>query len=177
MIYHYGNAPVPWTVMWSEEDADYYVAECAWFRVPAICHKLAQGKGVPRFGSSHAMRHRQVLHEDLCDLCAKPLRNRTKVSMGMVFSLPFIEFPVQAEPLLHRECALISYQHCPSLQRQAANDQLNIRQVFQYRIKLTPAGPKERARVPDCKLPLFGGLAVVEIIRQIERDLRWLKGS
>lgn len=173
MIYRYGDLPVPWTVAWSSEE-EFYVDQCPWFKVPVICQKSAQGQGVPKFGQPHAMRQRQVMYQGLCDLCAKPLMNRTKVSLSGTVKLSIFEFVVQGEPLLHRECALESFKHCPSLKRQAANGRLNIRQIFQYRAKLTPAGPDDRAKVPLCKLPLLGALAVIEIMSQTERDLHWL---
>lgn len=175
MIYRYGDLPVPWTVAWSAED-EFYVAECPWFKVPVICQKSAQGQGVPKFGQPHAMRQRQVIHQGLCDLCAKSLKDRTKVSLSCTFPLPIFEFPVQGEPLLHRECASESFKHCPSLKRQAERGSLNISQVLRYQARLTPAGQDDRLKVPDCQLRYLGGLAVVEVVQSRERDFSWLKG-
>lgn len=150
--------------MWSEE-TEYFIGECPWFKRPAICQREAQGRGVPKFGQPHVNRQRKLHALGLCDICAKPLKNRTKISMsnfggterpGMVLT--------QSEPLAHVECATLSLEACPSLRRQAQSGRLRIRQVFRFQTRPTLATPEERARfVPDYKGPDIIGLAVVDI--------------
>jgi hypothetical protein len=162
---HYGEIAVPWAAMWSEE-AEYFVAECPYFQKPAICQREAQGRGVPKFGSPHVSRQRKLHALCLCDICAKPLKTSTKISMsnfggtdrpGMVLT--------QSEPLSHVECAQMSLQQCPSLKRQAESGRLRIRQVYRFKARATVATAAERIRfVPDYKGPAILGLAVVDLL-------------
>jgi hypothetical protein len=159
----YGDIEVPWAAMWSEE-AEYFVGECPYFKRPAICQREAQGQGVPKFGQPHVSRQRKLHALCLCDICAKPLKTSTKISMsnfggtekdGMMLT--------QSEPLSHVECAKLSLSQCPSLKRQAQDGRLRIRQVFRFKTRATIATPEERARfVPDCIESVLG-LAVVEL--------------
>jgi hypothetical protein len=80
---YYGETPVPYASMWTAEQGSDHVAPCrhAGGR-PSICQAIARGDGKPLFGKPHAQRQREVIAEGLCDLCAKPLKNRTKVSLS-----------------------------------------------------------------------------------------------
>src|ERR1051326_1584439 len=151
--------------MWSAEE-EYFVGICPWFKVPAICQREAQGQGTPKFGRPHAVRQRKMMLFGLCDVCAKPLRDSTKISMsnlrgnsyeGRVFT--------QVEPLLHVQCAKLSLKHCPSLQRQRAAGTLSVKQVFRYRSRPLRAQPEDRAAyVPDYSGPDIIGLAVIHLL-------------
>ena len=166
MQLQYGNIIVPWPVMWSEED-EYFVGICPWFKVPAICQNEAQGQGIPRFGRPHAVRQRKMMLFGLCDVCAKPLRNRTKISMSRSFVRASREERTltQVEPLLHAECAALSLKYCPSLQRQSEGGRLSIKQVFRYRPRPLPAQPEDRATfVPDYTGPDIIGLAGIDLL-------------
>jgi hypothetical protein len=165
MIY-YGNTAVPWAAMWSEE-TEYFVGECPYFKRPAICQREAQGQGAPRFGQPHVSRQRKLHALCLCDICARPLKASTKISMsnfgggdrpGMLLT--------QSEPLAHVECAKLSLSQCPSLRRQAEGGRLRIRQVFQFKSRATLATAEERARfVPTYRGADILGLAVVDLLR------------
>src|SRR5438067_3737357 len=161
----YGNIVVPWPVMWSAEE-EYFVGMCAWFKVPAICQKYAQGEGVPRFGRPHTIRQRKMVLFGLCDLCAKPLAHSTKISLSDAFAQPVLRDVItQVEPLLHAECAKASLRHCPSLQRQRDAGALKIRQVFRYRPRALVAGSEHRKTfVPDYTGPDIIGLAAIDIL-------------
>ena len=151
--------------MWSAEE-EYFVGICPWFKMPAICQKEAQGQGVPKFGRPHAVRQRKMMLFGLCDICAKPLRGSTKISMSN-FGRDFPEGRVvtQVEPLLHVECAKLSLQHCPSLQRQMEEGRLRIKQVFRYRARCLRAQPEDRANyVPDYTGPDIIGLAAIDLL-------------
>ncbi len=166
MTVTFGNTPVPWAAMWSAE-AEYFVGRCEWFNQPAICQKEAQGEGTPKFGSPHVMRQRKLHALALCDICAKPLRDRTKVSMSN-FNNGELEGMVltQSEPLAHVECARLSLDLCPSLRRQTQEGRIRIRRVSRCRVKPTVATAEERLRfVPGYMGPPLLGLAVVELLR------------
>lgn len=165
MILQYGDIPVPYPVMWSEEET-YFIGQCPWFKKLAICQKQARGKGVPRFGRPHAMRQREAMFRGLCDVCKKPLK-RDKISLSNFGG----DFPVnyvlsQVEPLLHKECAKLSVKSCPALQRQLAAGKMRARQVFECSPRPTFASEKERNDfVPDYEGPEIIGLAVVDLVK------------
>jgi hypothetical protein len=165
MRLEYGNIAVPWPVMWSEEE-EYFVGICPWFKAPAICQKEAQGEGVPRFGRPHTGRQRKLLALGLCDVCAKPLRHATKISLRNFKGRDVGGRPVtQVEPLLHVECARLSLQRCPSLQRQREAGTLRIKQAFRYRARPMIAQPEDRLRyVPDYVGPNIIGLAAIDLL-------------
>lgn len=162
--------------MWSAEE-EYFVGICPWFKVPAICQKEAQGEGVPRFGRPHAVRQRKMMLFGLCDLCAKPLRNSSKISLSDAFIRGFPEERVltQVEPLLHVECARLSLEYCPSLQRQREGGRLRITQVFRYRSRPLRAQPEDRAKyVPSYTGPDIIGLAAIDLLswRDVTMEFR-----
>ena len=49
---------------------------------------------------------------------------------------------LQVEPLLHRECAAICIQHCPSLKRDLASGAFEAQVVSQARVQVAIADPK-----------------------------------
>ena len=175
MIYHYGDIPVPYTVMWSAEE-ECFVGDCQWFKGRAICQREAQGEGVPRFGRPHVMRQRRVMACRLCDICAKPLAARTAISLSNFGGdYPEDHTLTQVEPLLHAECARLSIAHCPALQRQLGDGRMRVRQVMKYRPRATIANAAERQRfVPDYHNiePLIGE-AVMDLLRWRDVTAAW----
>lgn len=172
----YGDIAVPYPVMWSAEE-EYFVAECPWFKRPAICQKEAHGEGVPRFGRPHAMRQRKVMALVLCDVCAKPLRNSTKISLSN-FGADYPEHYLlsQVEPLLHADCARLSIKHCPALRNQLDGGQMRVRQVFHCQPRATIASSEERASfVPDYTGHDVLGLAVMDLLKWRDVTLQWSK--
>ncbi|MGU3661063.1 hypothetical protein [Methylobacterium fujisawaense] len=176
----YGGVPVPYTVSWSAEDA-FRVDHCQHANARAICQSVAPGQGKPQFGKPHSQRQREAIADDLCDLCGRTLRNKTKVSLS--HARPRMNGAnglaiLQVEPLLHRQCAATSLRHCPSLKRDVETGKVVIRQVTRHRVQfaiMSPefvgtyvpgyvAGPKER----------IVGHAKVELLRWVDRDASWL---
>ena len=122
-------------------------------------------------------RQREVIALDLCDLCAKPLKNRTKVSLSHARPQPHganYGDILQVEPLLHRECAIESIMHCPSLKRDIAAGILHVRQVTQHRAQFaiySEQGVFEALGVYQKAI----SHAKVHLKRWRERDADWLK--
>ena len=77
----FGNTAVPWTVSWTGEDA-FRVDRCRFSARLAICQADAPGVGKPLFGKPHWQRQRHAIAECRCDLCGKPLKLATKVSLS-----------------------------------------------------------------------------------------------
>jgi hypothetical protein len=180
MMLTFGNTAVPWTVAWSGEES-FHVGTCRFTGRPAICQADAQGVGRPTFGKPHWQRQRQAIAEGRCDLCGKPLKLATKVSLSHARPVGHGAEGLailQVEPLLHKACAAISMRHCPSLRRDISAGTLMVRQVNRWRAQFSVLGPQF--------LPLYVpghvakptdriiGHAKVELLRWIDRDAGWL---
>lgn len=177
----FGDTPVPYAVSWTAENR-FFTAPCphADGRI-AICQDVNPGVGKPMFGKPHSQRQREVVARGLCDLCAKPLRNRTKVSLSHAgVRTNGAEGPaiMQVEPMLHRECAAISMKHCPSLRRDIRQGTLFIRQVLRWRVQFAVMAPEYvHHYVPDYvlnKADRFVGAAKVELLEWRDREEAWL---
>lgn len=176
----FGNTPVPYTASWSAEER-FFVDRCAYFGRPAICQHVARGEGQPKFGKPHSQRQRETIALGLCDLCGRRLAGRTKVSLSHARPVPHGADGwaiLQVEPLLHRECALLSMQYCPSLRRDITAGSLMVRQVTRWRAQAAIMSPEYVGTyVPDYKaraLDRILGHAKVELIDWIDRDEPWL---
>lgn len=178
----FGEVPVPYTVSWSGEER-FSVDHCRHAQRMAICQEVAPGVGKPRFGKPHSQRQREAIADDLCDLCGKPLKNRTKVSLSHARRRengalgPCV---MQVEPLLHRECAAESVRHCPSLKRDIKADTLMIRQVTRHRVQFAVMAPEfvgtyVPGYVADPSDRIIGH-AKVELLGWKDRDEAWLLG-
>ncbi len=177
----YGGAPVPYTVSWSGEDA-FCVARCAFTRRSAICQAEARGAGRPRFGKPHWQRQREAIAKDLCDLCGRPLKMRTKVSLSHARLRTIgAEGPcvMQVEPMLHKECAAESISRCPSLKRDIKAGTLVVRHVTRHRAQFAVADPEYVSLYvpgyvakPSDRIVAHGK---VELISWVERDAAWLE--
>ena len=143
-ILTYGALPVPYAAAWSAESRT-FIASCPWARCAAICQEEARGQGKPMFGTPHFGRQREVIVRGLCDLCARPLRNTTKVSLSharaRMNGAKALDV-LQVEPLLHRDCAAESVRHCPSLKRDIAHGTLEVRRVTRHAFQLALSNPK-----------------------------------
>lgn len=177
----FGNTPVPWTVSWSGEQ-DSFIGRCPHADMQAICQAVAPGEGRPRFGKPHSQRQRAAIARGLCDLCAKPLQHRTKVSLSHArLRANAAEGPaiLQVEPLLHRECAAISVTHCPSLKRDVRDGTLMIRQVLRYRVQFAVMSPEFIAVYVPAYVAKPGdriiGHAKVELLKWHDQDEAWLQ--
>jgi hypothetical protein len=177
----FGNTPVPFTVSWSAEERQ-FVARCRFADGrPALCQEHHPGEGKPLFGKPHNVRQRQAIGEGLCDLCGKPLRNRTKVSLShATVRNNGAEGPavMQVEPLLHRECAAICMRFCPSLRRDIQQGTLMIRQVTRFRVQIALMSPEFiHHYVPEYvknSADRIAGHAKVELLAWKDRDEDWL---
>lgn len=173
----FGDVPVPYTVSWSAEEQDIFLDVCPYARRTAICQSTARGVGKPQFGAPHMNRQRETIALGLCDLCGKPLKNSTKVSLSQARSQSHAARPLdvlQVEPLLHRECAAKCMEHCPSLKLQLREGSLNIRQVFRHNVQFAiysaqgtfEATGERRKSISHAK---------VQLVKWKDRDLAWLK--
>jgi len=179
-IQTFGNTPVPYTVAWTGEER-FFVERCPYARAMAICQEVAPGQGKPTFGKPHMQRQRETIAKGLCDLCGKPLKSRTKVSLSHArTNMHGAEGPcvMQVEPLLHRDCAAICMRYCPSLRRDVAAGTLMVRQVTRYRVQFAIIGPEHVGLyVPGYiakPSDRITGHAKVELIRWKDRSAEWL---
>jgi hypothetical protein len=176
----FGNTPVPYTVSWTEEE-HFFVGRCAYFGKLAICQRVAPGKGQPAFGKPHSQRQRETIARGFCDLCGRTLKDRTKVSLS--HARPVAHGAeglaiLQVEPLLHRECAALSMNYCPSLRRDIRAGTLMVRQVTRWRAQCAVMSPEYVGTIvgsyqpnPDDRIL---GHAKVELMNWIDRDEAWL---
>lgn len=174
----YGGVPVPNTASWSAEER-LFIGRCphAGDR-PAICQDAAQGDGKPLFGKPHANRQREAIVRGLCDLCGKSLDARTKVSLshakirlnGARVGEPTV---MAVEPLLHRECAIISMRHCPSLRRDVREGALMVRQVTKYEVQIALMTSEYGLEVAG-EAVIAAGHAKVVLLKWRDRDAAWL---
>lgn len=178
-VLHYGGVPVPYTASWTAEE-NLYVAPCRFAGGRrAVCQVSDRGAGKPRFGKPHMVRQREVIGRGLCDLCAQPLKLRTKVSLSHARVQSHGaegRAVLQVEPLLDRACAAISLRHCPALRRDVADGSVKIRQVTRFRVQvalMSAAFVQEVAGSAEVAC----GHAKVELLRWIDRDLAWLEAA
>lgn len=175
----YGDVPVPYTASWTGEDS-FSLAPCRYAggRM-AICQKEARGSGKPLFGKPHSNRQREVIAKDLCDLCGRPLKNATKVSLSharpRVNGAQALDI-LQVEPLLHKGCAAICVQHCPSLKRDIKAGGIEIRQVTRHQTQVALMDEIETERFTGVACRGAAGHAKVHLLAWKDRDLAWLNG-
>lgn len=178
MELRFGNTPVPWTVSWSSEES-FTVGACREFKRRAILQTEAQGEGTPLFGKPHSQRQRAAIARGLCDLCGKPLKNRTRVSLSHARVVPHgADGPcvMQVEPLLHKECAATSLRFCPSLRRDVSNGTLFVRQVTRCRPQAAIMSAEYVESVTGQREQALGH-AKVELLQWQDRDALWLDAA
>lgn len=173
----YGSVPVPYTAMWTSEAA-MHVGPCrhAGGR-PAICNAVAPGKGRPVFGKPHMQRQRETVACELCDLCGKSLKGRTKVSLSHARSAIGADglCVMQVEPLLHKECAAESMRHCPSLKRDIRQGMLFVRQVNRYRVQFALLTTAAAIEFTGQAAAGAVGHAKIELLSWKDRTEVWLQ--
>lgn len=185
MTLMFGDTPVPYTASWSAEES-FTVKPCRYAGGRrAICQAIAPGQGKPLFGKPHSIRQRQVITDNLCDICGKPLKNRTKVSLSHAGfrSNAFLDGKgsgiLQVEPMLHRECAAVAVEFCPSLRRDVRNGTLMVLQVSRSRTQYVIMSPQYIQNYVADYIANPGdriiGHAKVELLSWIDRDEDWLR--
>lgn len=172
----FGSVPVPYTVAWTNEER-IFLGPCPYAKQLAMRNPVDRGTGKPRFGSPHMDRQREAIALCLCALCGQPLKTSTKVSLSQAKSRMNAASPLdvlQVEPLLHRHCAAICMEHCPSLKRQMRDGDLNIRQVFRHACQFaiySAQGVFEACGERQIAI----SHAKVQLIKWQDRDLKWLE--
>jgi hypothetical protein len=88
---------------------------------------------------------------------------------------------MQVEPMVHRECALLCIEHCPSLKRDIANGTLMVRHVFRSEVQFAIVGWQYIQHyvpeyTPDPSDRIIGHAKVV-LLRWRDRDEAWLRRS
>lgn len=175
MTLFFGNAPVPHTVSWSAEER-FFLKECLFFQRLAICQDSDQGVGKPLFGKPHSDRQREAIARCLCDLCGRPLKLSTKVSLSHARPQPHGAEGwaiLQVEPMLHRQCAAQCISLCPSLRRDVDNGTLDIRTVTRWRPQCALMSAEYVRSITGQDVVALGH-AKVELLGWVDRDLDWL---
>lgn len=173
----WGNVPVPYAASWTDEE-EFFVSDCPYFHRPALCQKAARGQGKPRFGKPHMDRQRELIALGLCDLCCKPLKLSTKVSLSHAKPYPHGAdgwAVLQVEPMLHRKCAAICADLCPALKRDVEQGSLNVRQVYKHRVQCALMKPEYTEHYVGGEGVIALGHAKVELIDWRQQDLDWLR--
>lgn len=172
----WGNVPVPYAASWTEEET-FFVGHCQYSGREAICQTEKRGEGKPLFGKPHAIRQRELIGRDLCDLCAKPLKIRTKASLSHARPQPHafrVGDILQVEPMLHRDCAAKCVEFCPSLKRDVEFGTLKIRQVLKHHVQFAIMDEIYTEQMTG-KAHRAVGHAKVQLVKWIDRDLDWLR--
>lgn len=176
----WGAIPVPYTALWSAEQGQMSVGECPIIGRYACVDVDARGQGKPIFGKPHMTRQRKVIFHDLCDLCAKPMKLHTRVSLSharMTATGAGGPTILQVEPLLHKKCAAISAAHCPSLKRDIAAGTINIRHVLKHAVQFAVLTREACEEFTGERRSGVVGHAKVELLHWRDRNLAWLEGG
>lgn len=177
-IHRIGAAAVPWTASWTAEE-EFYLAVCPFFLRLALCQPSHPGRGKPLFGKPHSSRQREAIARGLCDLCGKPLKLSTKVSLSharpVAHSAQGWEI-LQVEPMLHKACAAESLRFCPSLRRDIASGQLQVRQVTKWRAQVARMSAEYVESITGERREALGH-AKVQLLEWVDRDADWLARS
>lgn len=172
----WASVPVPRVALWTAEDRNFLAPDPLVRGQIAVCNDEAQGQGKPVFGTPHMQRQRKFVIEGLCDLCGRPLKGRSKVSLSHASERVGAAglCVMQVEPMLHRECAAISLVHCPSLRRDTRANALHIRLVTRYRVQLAQLTGDATEQFTGTRHPGAIGHAKIELLDWQDKDLSWL---
>jgi len=136
-----------------------------------------RGAGKPIFGKPHMNRQRQCVYECRCDLCGKPIKSATKVSLSHARSVAHSYHGgdvLQVEPLLHKHCAAICIDLCPSLKADIKNDRLNIFHVTKHDVQIAWLKPESLSDVgTNSPVPVLGH-AKVWLQKYKRKPIKWL---
>lgn len=181
----YGNIPVPYSAAWTEENT-YFLAPCPWVNsqrqykgLLALHQKSAPAQGRPTFAKPHMNRQRESLFKGLCDICAMPMRNRTKVSMSEErwTDVQGVKMPLVVEPLCCRGCARVALTQCPHLKRQIQSGQIIVRQVYKYDLAFSQLTGEATMEFAGVYAPGTIGHLKMRLQKSAIRSLDWLLGG
>jgi hypothetical protein len=119
-ILWWGNSPVPATAMWTGEMDAGWLAPCRYAGGRLALHAPSRpGVGRPMFKNPHPVRQRRAITEMRCDICARPLRNRTKhlLAPGRYVEAEGRMVWAYQEPCVCSECLPLARRWCPHVQR------------------------------------------------------------
>jgi hypothetical protein len=174
----WGSVPVPNTALWSGEDRCFLATEELVENRVAVCNDVAQGEGKPVFGKPHMQRQRAAVILGLCDLCGKPLKGHSKVSLSHARPRTGAAglCVMQVEPLLHKDCARISLEFCPSLKRDIGRATLRVRLVTRYQVQIAQltADATEEFCGPGVRHRGAIGHAKVILLQWQDKSAAWL---
>ena len=171
----YGAIAVPYTSGWEAEEG-FSLARCTYFGRLAIGQRVGPGQGKPLFGKPHMQRQREAISLGLCDICGRPLKARTKVSLSHARPQPHGAEGwaiLQVEPMMHRECAALAISQCPSLKRDVEHGTLRVRQVYRWRAQAAIMSEVFVESLTGERRTALGH-AKVELIEWADRDQEWL---
>ena len=106
--------------MWTGERDQGWLAPCRHAEGRLALHAPElPGTGRPMFLNPHPVRQRRAMALMLCDICAKPLRNRTKhlLSPGRYVVVGDRALRGYQEPCVCADCLPLARQWCPHVQR------------------------------------------------------------
>lgn len=115
----WGATPVPATSMWTGELDAGWLAPCLYAdRQLAVHAPQLQGVGKPMFKNPHPVRQRRAMAKMLCDICARPLAQRTKhlLAPGRWVRVGQDMLRGYLEPCVCRECLPLARRWCPHVQ-------------------------------------------------------------
>jgi hypothetical protein len=181
-LVYYGKTPVASSVIWSEEKVvrPWALRPCEFASgVMAVCPPDKRGQGKPIFGATHPLRQRQAVQSWLCEVCRKPIKLKTKISLSnerntMVDGVGIV--PLVVEPLCCVKCAWLSCQHCPHLKARVADGTILVRQVFKVEFVAQQLNAEATMEFCGFEAPGVIGHIKLALTKYELRDLAWLEG-
>lgn len=175
----YGDFPVPYSAAWTVESS-FFIAPCKYANgMNALHQNAAPGQGKPTFAKPHMNRQRESIAMGLCDICALPMRNRTKVSMSedTWTDVQGVRMPLVIEPLCCRTCAAVAVKHCPHLKRRIDAGDIIVRQVYKYDVVFSTLTGDATMEFCGVHAPGTIGHLKMRLRKSQLRSLHWITGD
>ncbi|MFI1021249.1 hypothetical protein [Streptomyces olivaceus] len=143
--------------------------DALWARLPAT-----RGVGVPNFAGIHALRQRQAMRRELCQVCGGPTfgtlpDERTLYLLGARDSDPIREGETTQAPPVHADCARLAIRECPHLRRGWAA--ALVQYAPAWGVAGIPYDPKTLTALPG---PAGAPDGLVEVPYTDEARMRWV---